>query len=120
MKLLNNVIRDLREDNDLKQSEIAKILNISQQQYSRYESGDSVLSPWAIVKLADYYKISVDYLMGRTACTFGVSGLNKKVTAEYSVGNLISDVLSLSQIKRKFVIDYLRLQKLDMKKSEKQ
>lgn len=59
-------IRDLREDADLSQQEIADLLNVSQTTYSRYESG--VLNiPWrSLVTLAQYYKTSVDYLLGLT------------------------------------------------------
>ena len=59
-------IRNLREDRDLKQEDIAKILNCSQACYSNYENGrrDIPSEVWNI--LADYYSVSVDYLMGRT------------------------------------------------------
>ena len=59
-------IRDLREDADLSQQEVAALLNVSQTTYSRYESG--VLDiPWkSLVTLAQYYKTSVDYLVGLT------------------------------------------------------
>ena len=59
-------IRDLREDADLSQQEVAALLNVSQTTYSRYESG--VLDiPWkSLVTLARYYKTSVDYLVGLT------------------------------------------------------
>ena len=59
-------IRDLREDADLSQQEVAALLNVSQTTYSRYESG--VLDiPWkSLVILAQYYKTSVDYLVGLT------------------------------------------------------
>ena len=59
-------IRDLREDNDLKQREIAKILLCDQSLYSKYERGERMLPLDAAEKLADYYKVSVDYLLGRT------------------------------------------------------
>lgn len=59
-------IRDLREDNDLTQSEIAALLNISQATYSRYETGTLGIPHSALEILADYYGTSVDYLLGRT------------------------------------------------------
>ena len=59
-------IRDLREDADLSQQEVAALLNVSQTTYSRYESGILDI-PWkSLVKLAQYYKTSVDYLVGLT------------------------------------------------------
>ena len=59
-------IRDLREDNDHKQKDIAKLLNISQATYSRYETGDLEIPHSALQILADFYETSVDYLLGRT------------------------------------------------------
>lgn len=59
-------IRNLREDNDLSQKDIAQYLNIKQNTYSRYETNERNIPLEIIEKLADYYNTSVDYLMGRT------------------------------------------------------
>lgn len=59
-------LRDMREDKDLKQRELAEILNVSQTTYSRYESGELVIPSAALIKLADFYNVSVDYILGRT------------------------------------------------------
>lgn len=59
-------IRDLREDNDLKQRELAEILNCSQRVYSNYERGDLDIPSEILIKLADNYDVSVDYILGRT------------------------------------------------------
>ncbi|MBP3483599.1 MAG: helix-turn-helix transcriptional regulator [Oscillospiraceae bacterium] len=59
-------LRDLREDKDLKQRELAYYLNISQTTYSRYESGELDIPSAALIKLADFYDVSVDYILGRT------------------------------------------------------
>ena len=62
-------IGDLRTDNDKKQSEIAEILGITQQQYSIYESGKREIPLHLAVILADYYEVSLDYLAGRETGT---------------------------------------------------
>lgn len=59
-------IRDLREDNDLTQKQIADYLACDQSLYSKYERGERPLPLEYAVKLADYYRVSVDYLLGRT------------------------------------------------------
>lgn len=59
-------IRDLREDNDLTQKEMGVILSCSQRVYSNYERGDIDIPTSILIKLADYYNVSVDYLLGRT------------------------------------------------------
>ena len=58
-------IRDLREDNDKTQKDIAQILNMQLTVYRRYESGEREIPLWAAIKLADYYNVTLDYLVGR-------------------------------------------------------
>ncbi len=59
-------IRDLREDYDLKQREVAEILNCSQRVYSNYELGQRDIPTDVLIRLANFYKVSVDYLLGQT------------------------------------------------------
>ena len=59
-------IRGLREDNDLKQEELAALLNCTQACYSNYENGRRDIPTDVLNQLADYYHVSVDYLLGRT------------------------------------------------------
>ena len=57
-------IKDLREDKDLSQAAIAKIIKTTQQQYSKIETGKADISGEKLRKLAEYYNISVDYILG--------------------------------------------------------
>lgn len=57
-------IRDLREDHDLSQEQVAKLLNVSQSTYSRYESGYLDVPSQVLIVLAKYYHVSVDYILG--------------------------------------------------------
>ena len=59
-------LKDLREDNDLTQTQIAKILGTTQKQYSRWETGETEIPFHNIIILAKYYKISIDYIAGIT------------------------------------------------------
>lgn len=59
-------IRGMREDKDLKQADIAKMLNCTQACYSNYETGKREIPPLVLDKLADFYGVSTDYLLGRT------------------------------------------------------
>lgn len=59
-------IRDLREDKDLNQSQVAKILNISQSTYSRYENGNLDVPTEVLIALSKLYNVSVDYILGLT------------------------------------------------------
>lgn len=59
-------IRDLREDNDITQAEVARVLGIAQNTYSQYETGKIQFTAEMLVTLADFYGTNVDYLLGRT------------------------------------------------------
>ena len=59
-------VRELREDHDLKQRELAEYLDVKQTTYSKYELGKIDIPIEALIKLADYYHVSTDYLLGRT------------------------------------------------------
>ena len=74
---------DLRTDNDLTQKEVAKILNTSKQGYSNYERGTRKLSIEDLIKLADFYKVSTDYILGRT----DNPEMNTKVTKQVNITN---------------------------------
>ena len=60
-------VRDLREDQDKTQKQIAEVLNMQLTVYQRYERGERELPLWAAIRLADYYGITLDYLVGRDA-----------------------------------------------------
>ena len=59
-------IRDLREDRDLTQQQVGDAINVPQRTYAYYESGQRTIPPHVLVRLADFYDTSVDYLLGRT------------------------------------------------------
>ncbi len=62
-----NRIRDLREDRDLKQRELAEYLHCSQQVYSNYELGERDIPTEVLIKLSAFYRVSVDYILGLTS-----------------------------------------------------
>ena len=66
MKMVYERLRDLREDHDLRQKEVAALLGIDQRVYSNYETGKREIPSRFVVLLADYYKTSADYILGRT------------------------------------------------------
>ena len=59
-------IQDLRTDADMSQKQLSEILHISQRSYSHYETGSRNIPVEMLIRLANYYDISVDYLVGRT------------------------------------------------------
>lgn len=59
-------IREMREDKDITQKQMAKLLNCTQQTYSRYETGEILIDIHQLVKLANFYNTSLDYIVGLT------------------------------------------------------
>lgn len=72
-------LKDLREDKDLFQSQIAEILKTSQKQYSRWETGEYQIPFDKAIELSEYYQVSLDYIAGRTNDKRGI-GYTKQVT----------------------------------------
>lgn len=62
---MRNRIRDLREDMDLRQIDVAKATGISQKTLSNYETGETNPDSYALIKLANFFNVSIDYLVGR-------------------------------------------------------
>lgn len=60
-------IRDLREDSDLNQTQVAKMLGMSQTGYSKYETGENDIPTAVLIRLARFYGTSIDYLLGETS-----------------------------------------------------
>jgi len=115
MKDYKEIIRDLRTDRDLYQADIAKVLGTTQQHYSKYENGEIEMPMRVFVVLADYYKVSVDYLLGRPAEGKGYDVLESKINNSTTVGNMVSDILKLNQRNRDAVVDYVFMQSLKEK-----
>jgi transcriptional regulator with XRE-family HTH domain len=65
-KHYNVILRELREDHDLKQSDVAKIINCATYTYQRYEYGVLLIPIDKLIVLADFYDVSTDYMLGRT------------------------------------------------------
>ena len=88
-----NRLRDLREDNDLKQADIADVLNISQQYYQCYESGKNELPTRHLITLAKFYKISADYILGLTDTPRPIESSNY-ASADAKTGSIVKKIES--------------------------
>lgn len=64
--MIYNNLKSLRTDKDIKQKDIAAVLSVSQNTYSQYETGVIALTAEVLIKLSDYYNVSIDYLLDRT------------------------------------------------------
>ena len=110
MKSFCEILRELREDRDMKQSDVAALLGTSQQYYSKYETGKYEMPVRYVTALADFYGVSVDYLLGRTACRIKLDDYRKSIVAGYTADEMLADVLTLDRKGRQSVRDYIELQ----------
>lgn len=85
-------IKDLKEDKDIKQCDVAKIIKMSEKQYARYERGESDIPLEKAILLANFYNVSLDYIAGRTN---DKRGFNKSDLPQSEV-NLLKKFRSLS------------------------
>ena len=81
-------LKDVREDNELKQEEIAKVLGIQQTHYSRYERGKCMKGIDKYIKLAKFYNVSLDYLAGLTNTPRTLDGTPYRISKNITVGNI--------------------------------
>lgn len=106
------ILRDLREDSDLSQRDMAEKLGVTPQQYSQYENGVSDIPLHRFVKLIEIFDVSADYLLGRTQRPENKSFRNVQVTKDCSCAALLNAVLSLSEEDREAAVEYVRLLRL--------
>lgn len=108
MKELREMIRDLREDRDLKQKTVATHLGISQQTYSNYENGHREIPTWAVIALANYYKVSTDYLLGTDSDYPGSTNLSSAYLDNITMHDVMYDLQNLKQEDRQDLMKYIR------------
>ena len=101
------IIRNLREDHELKQDTIAKHLGVVQQTYSNYEKGHTSLPLDYLVKLAKFYNVSSDFLLGLTTFQKPSTEMDKIYVQGKTLGEIASALSTLSTEKRKMLLDFL-------------
>lgn len=102
-----DIIRKLREDHELKQSALAKQLGVVQQTYSNYEKGHSAIPLEYLVKLASFYQVSTDYLLGLTSLEKPAADMDKLYAQGKTLGEVTSVLVTLSPGRRRQLLDYL-------------
>lgn len=108
MKELRELIRDLREDHDFKQKEIAEYLNVSQQTYSNYENGRREIPVWVVSALVKLYKVSADYLLGVNTGYLGNTDPDSPYLQNITMHDVMYDIQGLKQENRRDLIKYIR------------
>lgn len=102
----------LRNNKKIFQKELASYLNVSIGTISNYENGIHTPDLSTLCKLADYFDVSTDYLLGRTDFAYDLDFLNKKIAVDYTVSDIVNTTLELTPNNISSLIDYLDLLKL--------
>lgn len=116
---LGERLQQLRKDRDLSQKEIAAHLKFTVSTISNYEQDVHAPDLETLRKLADYYDVSADYLLGRTQYCYSLETLHSKLTPQYSTMHLINTVSNLTEKNMISLLDYLDLLVRREKKSLK-
>lgn len=107
MKELHERIRDLREDNDIKQSTLADYLGVTQQTYSNYETGRREIPTYVVVKLAQFYKVSTDYLLSSNPGYTGNIDMNARFIGPVTMHDIVYDMQRLDKYGCKELVDFI-------------
>ena len=108
MKELRQLIRDLREDHDLKQREVASYLGISQQTYSNYENGVREIPTNTVVALAKFYQVSTDYLLNSGSGYLGNTNLDSAYLENTTLHDVMYDIQNLNEDARKELLRFIQ------------
>lgn len=106
------VLYQLRTERGYYQKELASYLKVSIGTISNYEKGIHYPDLNTLVKIADFFQLSTDYLLQRTNLTFGMESLNQPIEADYTVADLMNTTLQLDKKSRSLLMEYAELMKL--------
>lgn len=112
---VGEILAELRSEKGIYQKELALYLNVSIGTISNYEKGVHYPDLETLCKLADYFGVTTDYLLGRTGYRYAPANLEQPLTKDYTVSNLINTTLELSKKDRGLLADYAELLKMRSK-----
>lgn len=112
---VGQMLRKLRHDKGIYQKELAKYLNVSNGTISNYEKGTHSPDLDTLIKFAEYFGVSTDYLLGRTEYCHNLNTLNDSFSTDYTVSQFMNTVLELPPKDREVLSDYVNLLKLRQK-----
>lgn len=99
----------LRKEKGCLQKEVAAYLNVTVATVSNYEKGVHTPDLDTLIKLADFYDVSTDFLLQRTRYRASINMLNKRLSADYTVSDLINTTLELNRHNTAALLDYYEL-----------
>ncbi len=108
MKELREILRDLRDDHDMKQREVAAYLNVSPQCYQSYESGRCAVPTAVLIALAKLYRVSVDYLLGVDTSYLGSTNLTNIYYNGTTMHKVVYDIQRVKKNKRQELLTFIQ------------
>lgn len=105
----------LREEKKLTQKKLANLLNMSGGTISNYENGVHSPDPCTLCRLADFYGVTTDYLLGRTNYRYPPDILREYVTTDYTIQDMVNILLSFDSTSRNAVIKYVNYLNQELK-----
>lgn len=97
------ILSDLRRNKGLTQKELARIFNVSEGTIAHYEQGITIPNVEILSKFADYFEVTVDYLLGRCLCKVEYTKLNTQLNSNMTLGDMVNIVSSLSKEKKHYL-----------------
>ena len=105
-------ITELRAARGIYQKQLADDLQVSVATISNYENGRHIPDPVTLCKIADFFGVTTDYLLGRTNLRYEPQNLKRPLTKNYTIADLVNTTLELSPKNRVALAEYVRLLKL--------
>ncbi|MBQ2804016.1 MAG: helix-turn-helix transcriptional regulator [Lachnospiraceae bacterium] len=109
------VLTDLRVEKGIYQKELASYLNVTIGTISNYENGVHYPDLSTLCQIADYFHVTTDYLLGRTRYPHDLETLNRPLSKDYTIADLVNTTLELSPQNVSSMLDYVELLKLRQK-----
>lgn len=109
MSKLSENLKRLRAQKGVYQKEVAPLLGVTVGSLSNYENGVHVPDPDTLMLLADYYGVSVDYLIGHTDCTCPISAINRVIHGRYTVGRFLELLDQLPEKELPYLVHMLKM-----------
>lgn len=102
-EMIGATLSDLRKKSGLTPKEFAQIFNVSEGAISHYEQGINLINIELLCKIADYFQVSADYLLGRSLGKFDYSKLNDKLSQDMTLGEMVNTVVTFSKGEKKYL-----------------
>lgn len=111
MRDIGATLAQLRREKGLGQKQLAAILNLSVSALSSYENCVHAPDLMMLSRLAEFYDVTTDYLLGRTEYRCPPEALKKHITSDYTLYNIVDTVLTLNQERQTSVVDFVKFMK---------